>query len=101
MDNYRKNIEKAFKNYYYPLILFANKFLYNKDVSKDIVQEIFTSLLEKNKLSQINDYKKYLFTAVKNRCINEFNTTKRNSERKGHTIELNGTLYSDPLEAAE
>lgn len=65
---------KIFKEYfiqhYRPLCLFALHYLKDIDNAEDIVQDCFTELWErKDNQTNIADIKPYLYTMVRNRCI--------------------------------
>ncbi|AFL79727.1 RNA polymerase sigma-70 factor, Bacteroides expansion family 1 [Aequorivita sublithincola DSM 14238] len=56
---------------YPPLCLFANKYLNDMDTSKDIVQEVFIKIWEKQPaFTHLNTTKAYFYTTVKNHCLN-------------------------------
>ncbi|MEH6705227.1 MAG: sigma-70 family RNA polymerase sigma factor [Galbibacter orientalis] len=77
MSLHYKHIQSLFNLHYTDL---CNKsYWYVKDVekSKDIVQEVFLSLLEKKKLDHINDLKGYLYKSVINNSIKQFDKQKR------------------------
>ena len=60
-----------FELYYKELYFFARKFLGNKEVAEEIVQDVFIALLEnKDVLNITKSIKSYLYTSVKNRSIN-------------------------------
>ncbi len=59
-----------FDTLYPPLCLFASKYLGDMDLSKDVVQEVFIKIWEKNpKFKSHNAIKGYFYNAVKNRCL--------------------------------
>lgn len=63
--------KQLFEDYYKELYLFARKYLADKEVAEEIVQDVFIALWE----NKINIYiatslKSYLYTSVKNRSIN-------------------------------
>ncbi|MCI5742433.1 RNA polymerase sigma-70 factor [Phocaeicola faecicola] len=65
---------ESFKNifllYYRPLCLFAIHYLKNIDNAEDIVQDCFTEIwARKDYVDDIENLKSYLFTMVRNRCI--------------------------------
>lgn len=63
--------EKLFFKYHGRLVLFANKYTGNLQVSQDLVQEVFLKLWEKPKIIlTIRSPKAYLFQAVRNSCLN-------------------------------
>jgi RNA polymerase sigma-70 factor (ECF subfamily) len=66
-----KAFEEIFKNYYPHMVLFAMRFLHDKDLSESIVQEVFVRLWEKRKNGDIQSLKNYLVVSVRNRCHNE------------------------------
>ncbi|MCK7591273.1 RNA polymerase sigma-70 factor [Subsaxibacter sp. CAU 1640] len=63
--------KSLFDTLYPSLCLFANKYLNDIDTSEDMVQEVFIKVWEQ-KIQSPNFYaiKSYLYTAVKNRCLN-------------------------------
>ncbi len=63
------SFEKLFRKYHGSLVMFANKFTSDIKDAQDIVQEVFLVLLDKP--GQIHSSPgSYLFTAVRNRCLN-------------------------------
>lgn len=63
--------EELFLNYHGRLVLFANKFIGDIQVSRDLVQDAFFTLWEKaDKLEIQQSPKAYLYKAVKNSCLN-------------------------------
>ena len=59
------------------LIRFANTYLYDKDLAKDIVQESFVYIWENSEKLSINiSLKSYLYATVKNKCLNELKKLK-------------------------
>jgi len=56
--------------YYNPLCNFANGVVHDEDLSEDIVQDVFL-LIWKNDhtLSEEKNIKSYLFTSVRNKCL--------------------------------
>lgn len=60
-----------FESFYSSLCLFANKYLKDKDISLDIVQDAFLYLWNKNAdFQSLNAAKSYLYQYVKNRSLN-------------------------------
>ncbi|GHU58448.1 DNA-directed RNA polymerase sigma-70 factor [Bacteroidia bacterium] len=69
-------IEELFKNLYKPLRAYAYRFLNNKDMAEDIVQDVFCELWLKRTSIRLGDQdavKSYLFKSVYNRSINLLN----------------------------
>jgi len=66
-----------FNNHYAELVVYANSFLFDKDSSEDIVQEVFVYLWENaDKLQIKTSLKGYLFSMVRNRCFNFLKSIK-------------------------
>lgn len=66
-----KSFQKLFFKYHGRLVLFANKFTGDLQISQDLVQDAFLKLWEKAEpLSTIESPKAYLFQAVRNSCLN-------------------------------
>jgi RNA polymerase sigma-70 factor, ECF subfamily len=60
-----------FELYYRDLYFFAHKFIENREVAEEIVQDVFIFLWENRSSLNINkSIKSYLYTSVKNRSIN-------------------------------
>lgn len=63
--------EDLFNEYYPSLCAFAQTYISDKDASEDIVQDIYIALWNKNeKLDRIQSLKSYLYTSVRNACLN-------------------------------
>ncbi len=63
--------ELVFKNYYPHLVLLAQKYLGDKDLSESIVQSVFVKMWEKRAETTIKSLRGFLVVAVRNRCTNE------------------------------
>jgi RNA polymerase sigma-70 factor (family 1) len=65
-----KEYKSLFDKLYTSLCLFANNYLKNLEVSKDIVQEVFIKIWEdKIEFQNENNIKSYLYTSVKNKSL--------------------------------
>ncbi len=70
-------LEALFKRYYKPLRSYAFRFVNNKDLSEDIVQDVFFELWNKKeyiRFEEENSVKSYLFKSVFNRSVNILNS---------------------------
>ena len=75
------SIENLFKSNYRPLCLYALHYLEDEDLVEDIVQECFTTLWEKRCAGQeIANMRAYLYTAVRNRCLDNLRKGARNEK---------------------
>ncbi len=72
MDSAELSIfEKLFKELFKPLTGFACQYVKDLDDAKVVVHDAFVALWEKwNTLPQDTNYQSYLYTAVRNRCLN-------------------------------
>ncbi len=62
--------EIVFKSYFVQLVSFANEYVFDREVSKNIVQEVFVKLWEKRANIDIEgNVKAYLYTSTKNSCL--------------------------------
>ncbi len=67
----RNAFEALFRLYYRPLCAFAMGYLKDADQAEDLVQDLFFRLwLDRGKLNISTSAKAYLYTAVRNRCLN-------------------------------
>lgn len=66
-----EGFKSLFDTLYPALCLFANRYLNDMDMSKDIVQEVFIKVWKKKpSFKNHNTTKAYLYTSVKNQCLN-------------------------------
>jgi len=74
--------EMIFRTHYEPLCNYAFTFVADRDVAEEIVQGTFLYLWEKREAMEIHSsLKSYLYTSVRNRCLNEI---KRRKVRQEH-----------------
>lgn len=66
-----------FREFYLPLVIFANQFIRERETAEDIVQEIFLQIWEKE-LKFENDLalRTYLYRSTQNRCMNHIRHRK-------------------------
>lgn len=63
--------DQVFQKYYHPLLVYGLKFIRTEDDVRDILQEVFSVVWEKEKYTlEENHLKSYLFNAVRNGCFN-------------------------------
>jgi RNA polymerase sigma-70 factor (ECF subfamily) len=68
---FNKDFCNHFEELYVPLCQYAQKFVNDRDVAEDIVQDNFVYLWENwARLAKIDSVKAYLFAAVKNKSLN-------------------------------
>jgi len=75
LDRFSKGDESAFEQmfllYYQPLVVFANKLVYDMDMARDLVQGVIVHFYEKREEIQIHtSLKAHLYQSVRNRCLN-------------------------------
>lgn len=86
-------IKLMFEQYYTPLVLFAKGYVIDLDASKDIVQEVFTALIEaKEKFVSIDNLKAYLYQATKNRCL-KYLRHEEVKKKYAEDVKLEGEEY--------
>ena len=67
----REVLESLYKDYYPGLVMFAEGFVFDRNVCQDIVQNLFVQLWEKSReLDFRTSIKAYLYQATRNRCLN-------------------------------
>ena len=72
------DIDSLFRLYYRPLCVYALHYLKDKDLIEDLVQEAFTAYWMKQAASDgIDSPRAYLYTAVRNRCIDAIRRRRR------------------------
>jgi len=74
----RKQFEKLFKEHFQYLCNFALQYVEDMDTAQDICQKVFIALWEKREeVDPKKSLKSYLFTSVKNRCLNHIRDQKK------------------------
>jgi RNA polymerase sigma-70 factor (ECF subfamily) len=89
-----------FESYYKELYFFSRKFLGNKEVAEEIVQDVFIALWEnKDNLYITKSIKSYLYTSVKNRSINYLKSKINNKDFVGidEVVKEGNVLQADRL----
>lgn len=92
LRNQNKSVyNNVFNHFYRGMVLYANNFLYDKDASEDIVQEVFISLWENSGDIEIkSSLKAYLYAMVRNKCLNYLKSIKITDDI--NLIDLNSIL---------
>ena len=74
----KEQFELLFKTHFNYLCNFAKQYVNDADTAQDICQKVFIALWEKREnLNSNQSIKSYLFTAVKNRCLNYIRDNKK------------------------
>lgn len=82
---------------YFPLLCnFAERYLPDEFLVKDIVQESFIKLWKHNsRFESLNGLKSFLFTITKHACLNQQRSMQREGLRNARFLELNGGEEAD------
>jgi len=76
-DGDQESFKRLFHLYYDPLVIYAERYLYDRASSEDMVQEAFIYIWEHSNTIEIKtSFKAYLYTMVRNRCLNNLKTIK-------------------------
>tara|TARA_B110000211_G_scaffold10117_1_gene10697 strand:- start:32 stop:589 length:558 start_codon:yes stop_codon:yes gene_type:complete len=98
IEEIRKGNRKVFKNLfnknYKELVLYANGYLFDTAASEDVVQEVLIYIWEHpDKLKIKTSLKSYLFSMVRNRCLNYLKSIKITDNYK--FLEFNINLITE------
>ena len=78
----RQQFEELFRSHFQYLCSYALQYVHDPDTAQDICQRVFIALWEKRSTIQPNQsVKSYLFTAVRNRCLNHIRDHKKYRSR--------------------
>jgi RNA polymerase sigma-19 factor, ECF subfamily len=90
--------KQLFLLFYPSLVHFAISIIKSKESAEEIVSDVFIKIWEKRQhLEKVENLSFYLFTAVKNRCINQFNDFKNRTEININDIAIEfKSVYHDP-----
>jgi RNA polymerase sigma-70 factor (family 1) len=99
----RSGDEKFYKSVYYEyypvLTYFANKYVNDLEVAKEIVQDFFVKLYEKRfSLSIETSFKSYLYKSIYNSCINYLNQVV---VREQHHRQIKNLTYEQTVLSEE
>ncbi|MCW3804781.1 RNA polymerase sigma-70 factor [Plebeiibacterium marinum] len=85
--------EQIFVAYYQPLVVFANKLVFDIDMARDLVQGVIVHFYEKREEIQIHtSLKAHLYQSVRNKCLNHL---KREQTLRTH----HSVLFQESKEA--
>lgn len=71
LECFMERFDAIFRKYHHRLFLYTLKFIENESDALDIVQEVFTTVWEKQKYKLDEEHiKPFLFNSVKNSCLN-------------------------------
>lgn len=96
-----KGFKVLFETLYPSLCLFASKYLGDMDIAKDIVQEVFIKVWEKQpELRNHNAVKAYLYAMVKNHCLNYLQSKhvkqmKKISSLDDQSLKIEGNVLAE------
>lgn len=89
-------LKKVFETFYSPLCNFALQFLNDRDQAEEVVQGLFVKLWEKRSGITIEiSLKSYLFSSVRNKCLNLIQHEK---VKKMHEGPIREALFGDYAE---
>ena len=73
------------ERYYGALYVFADRLLNNDPIAEDVVQDVFVDILEnRKKFEKVSSVRNYLYTAVRNHCVDIIRKSRRFSEYVRH-----------------
>lgn len=92
----QKVFDDLFRCYYQSLCIYARRYLSDMDLAEELVQDIFVKFWEKrNSIQQASTIKTYLYTSVRNRCIDYIR--KENVKKKyANEVINNSTITNEP-----
>jgi RNA polymerase sigma-70 factor, ECF subfamily len=97
-----QSFEHLFRELFKPLCGFAMKYVKDLDEARNLVHEVFITVWEKfDSLPSDTNYRSYLYTAVRNRCLNHLRDTKKHLsiEKAEHKMtEENSSMETAELE---
>jgi len=73
--------DAIFRENYKALFLYASKFVHDRDVVSDLVHDVFEKIWAKmNRIDEIRNLKSFLFSSIRNECINYIRKQKVREE---------------------
>lgn len=82
----KKDIEQLFRSNYMPMLTLACRLIHDEDEARDIVHDVFATLLSSN-IQNVTTA--YLLTSVRNGCVNHIrNFTTRSRIKNLYAVDL-------------
>ena len=95
---FRQNYEA----YYKALVVFALKFVVSQELAEDIVQDVFFAVWHNRiDMTKSASFRSYLFTGVRNRCIDSLRRGNMESSYIRDVTDANRSLCNQSLEEME
>jgi RNA polymerase sigma-70 factor (ECF subfamily) len=90
--------KQLFQLFYPSLVSFSVSIIRSKELSEEIVSDVFIKIWEKrHQLDKVENLTYYLFTAVKNKCLNQLQSQKNKDGLEiVDTVFEFKSLYHDP-----
>ena len=90
----KEEIEMLFRQHYGPMIRLAKRMLYDDEESRDVVSEVFATLIKTDILPK--NMEGYLMASVRNRCLNllEHKDVRAKFEQ-AYTLEMKQNMVTD------
>lgn len=76
----KSEYERLFRDYYTKLYYFAYDYVADIEVGKDIVSTVFATVWNERERMEVNSLVSYLYTSVRNQCLNHLRQTNRMEE---------------------
>ena len=84
----KETFKVLYENYFAKMVLFSESYLYNEEEARDLVQDLFFYLWDHAETLQVTtSIKAYLFTSVRNRCLNVLRGRKIRDEHNDKLFE--------------
>jgi RNA polymerase sigma-70 factor, ECF subfamily len=94
--------EALFRAHYAVLCGFARKFVADSETAEELVQELFTQMWDRRAtLNPETSLKAYLFTAIRNSCLNHLKHLAVKSRHQEHARSMEVAHAADPSEALQ
>ena len=94
--------ETLFRSFFPGLVLFAQKYVPDRDSATEIVHNVFLNLWEKReKVDTSTSLKSYLFTSVHNRCLNFIRDQKKFDRDETLLERLDSDEFTDASDRLE
>ena len=92
----RKAFEELFHSYYTPLCRFAFRYVKDADDSEEIVQDTFVNFWNRRESISVEaSLKSYLFTSVRNKCLNHLKHLSVVREHEHYVLAESSGLSDD------
>ncbi|MEM7548602.1 MAG: RNA polymerase sigma-70 factor [Bacteroidota bacterium] len=94
-----EDFETIYNHYYQRLLFFSKRFVDSTELAEEVVSDVFFKLWKKRReISISSSFQSYLYTAVRNRCLDYLRKAQVSGDADDHVFENQPSEHSNPFD---